>query len=284
MSPFVSLQHVLPQHMLSRGLGKLAECEIPAVKDFLIEKFIQRYKVDMSEAKFEQASDYKNFNEFFTRELKDGLRPIDDSNTIVCPADGRVSQCGDIQDGTIFQAKGHEFSCLELLGGDKISAAQFNQGRFATIYLSPKDYHRVHMPFQGTLRKMIHIPGRLFSVNTQTTAEVPRLFARNERVACIFDTRIGPIAMVLVGAMVVASIETVWAGTVAPPNSGVSEQRYGDHADISIRKGEEVGRFKLGSTVVLLMPPNSGEWLEDFKAEAAVKMGEPIGSYQIKTD
>jgi phosphatidylserine decarboxylase len=281
MSLFVKLQHVLPQHLLSRVLGFVAQTQFPPLKNFLIEKFIRQYQVDMNEAVHESADDYQHFNDFFTRELKPGLRPIkSDKRAITCPADGCVSQSGKIENETLFQAKGHSFSCSDLLGGDKISAELFRDGRFATIYLSPKDYHRVHMPLPGKLRKMTHIPGRLFSVNTTTTAQVPSLFARNERVACIFETPAGPIAMILVGAMIVASIETVWAGTVTPPHSSVSHQLYGEDNTIELDQGAEMGRFKLGSTVIVLLPNGSSDWLDDFKAEKKVKMGEAIGRYE----
>ena len=207
---FVFSQYLAPQHLISRGAGKVAECEIPRFKNALIEWFIKRYGVNMSEAERQNPEDFKHFNDFFTRALKADARSIDDAkDAIVSPVDGVISQLGAIKQGQIFQAKGQSFSLVELLGGDIDRAQPFMGGDFATIYLSPKDYHRIHMPITGTLKEMVYIPGKLFSVNPVTAENVSRLFARNERVAAIFDTELGPMAMVLVGAMIVASIETV---------------------------------------------------------------------------
>jgi len=210
---FIALQHVVPQHLLSRLVGWVARSEIPWIKTTFINRFIQHFGVDLSEAEIGDPDRFENFNAFFTRALKDGARPIADGERVLaCPADGTVSQLGPLRGGDLFQAKGHHYSAFELLGGDGALAAEFQNGHFATVYLSPKDYHRVHMPFTGTLRETCYVPGRLFSVNQTTTERVPRLFARNERLVCVFDTEVGPMAVVLVGAMIVAGIETVFAG------------------------------------------------------------------------
>lgn len=272
---FVFSQYLTPQHLLSRGAGKLAECRVPAVKDNFINWFIKRYQVDMSEAAIESPYEFAHFNDFFTRELKEGARTVDsDPNIIVSPVDGAVSQLGEIKQGQVFQAKGQSFSVVELLGGDTERAEPFMGGNFSTIYLSPKDYHRIHMPITGTLKEMVYVPGKLFSVNPVTTEKVPRLFARNERVVAIFETELGPMAMVLVGAMIVASIETVWAGLVAPIRRKVSATRYGSDQEITLEKGQEMGRFKLGSTVVLAFPPNVTEFVDQMQAESVVRMGQ----------
>ena len=276
---FIFMQYILPHHTLSRLIGRLAECEAPWFKNRLIAWFIKRYQVDMSEALLEDPSAYRHFNDFFTRELKDGIRPIDDSQkAVVSPADGAISQLGNIEHGRIFQAKGHSFSLQELLGGDNERAAPFMGGSFSTVYLSPKDYHRVHMPLTGILREMVYIPGRLFSVNQTTAENVPELFARNERVACIFDTEQGPMAVVLVGAMVVASIETVWAGLITPPLRALRSYDYSQAArqPITLEKGAELGRFKLGSTAIVLFGPNHVTWNTELQAESAVKVGQRL--------
>ncbi len=277
---FVYSQYLTPQHLLSRSVGKLAECSVPAIKNPFINWFIDRYQVDMNEAALSSADDFTSFNDFFTRELKPGLREIEgDEKTLVSPVDGAISQLGPITQGQVFQAKGQSYSVVELLGGDNARAQPFIGGDFSTIYLSPKDYHRIHMPMKGTLREMVYIPGKLFSVNPVTTAKVPRLFARNERVAAIFDTAHGPMAMVLVGAMIVASIETVWSGLVAPLKRDVMSTAYGSAANaITLEKGEEMGRFKLGSTVVMLFPRDCVDFDEKLGAESAVRMGQHFGS------
>lgn len=278
---FVYSQYLAPQHLISRGAGKIAECEHPKFKNALISWFIEKYGVNMSEAERQSPEDFKHFNDFFTRSLKADARSIDtDKQSIISPVDGAISQLGGIKQGQIFQAKGQSFSLVELLGGDVDRAQPFMGGDFATIYLSPKDYHRIHMPITGTLKEMIYIPGKLFSVNPATAENVPRLFARNERVAAIFDTELGPMAMVLVGAMIVASIETVWSGLVAPLKRDVKSIRYDDHEQITLEKGAEMGRFKLGSTVVLAFPENTSQFVESLKAGPAVRMGETFGKIQ----
>ncbi len=276
---FVFSQYITPQHLLSRTAGKVAECEIPAFKNKLISWFIDKYGVNMSEALLDSPENFKHFNDFFTRELKPGVREINpQSDIIISPVDGAISQLGSIDKGQIFQAKGQSFSLVELLGGDIERAEPFMGGDFSTIYLSPKDYHRIHMPCAGTLREMVYIPGKLFSVNPVTAENVPRLFARNERVAAIFDTEFGPMAMVLVGAMIVASIETVWSGLVAPIKRDVNTTLYGEASNITLEKGQEMGRFKLGSTVVMCFPKGATQFNEAMQAGTPVRMGEHFGS------
>lgn len=273
---FIALQRITPQHLLSRLVGYLAASETPFIKSLFIEKFANHYGVNMAEALEPDLNRYSSFNDFFTRALKPDARPLDlAEDAFLCPADGAISQIGTIKDGRIFQAKGQWFSCEELLGSDE-DAKPFKDGKFATVYLSPKDYHRVHMPFTGTLTSMRFIPGKLFSVNQVTAREVPRLFARNERLVCLFDTNFGPMAVVLVGAMIVASIETVWAGRVAPIAPRVTTQAYPQTAP-ELQKGDEMGRFLLGSTAIILTPQNTVHWLEEFKEGSAVRMGQRLG-------
>jgi len=273
---FILLQNLLPQHLLSRAVGYLADSRIGWIKSTFIKLFAKQYQVNMSEALIEDLDLYGNFNEFFTRELKPGMRPIAEAG-VVSPADGAISQIGSIDYGRIFQAKGRGYGLTTLLGGHTELADPFINGRFATIYLSPKDYHRVHMPVTGTLRETIYIPGDLYSVN-QTTAEgVDNLFARNERLVAIFDTEFGPMAMVLVGAMIVAGIETVWAGHVAPPqNKSWRINHQKPPQPVILEKGAEMGRFKLGSTVVLLFGKDAIEWSDQLQAETAVQLGQAI--------
>jgi phosphatidylserine decarboxylase len=278
---FILSQYLLPHHLLSRLIGCAAECRSVWFKSRLINWFAQQYQVNMSEAQVEDLNAYAHFNDFFTRALKDGARPLDSTpGAVLCPADGAVSQLGKIEQGRVFQAKGHSFSVIELLGGDTERATAFMGGDFATIYLSPKDYHRVHMPLTGTLREMVYVPGRLFSVNQTTAENVPELFARNERVVCLFDTERGPMAVVLVGAMIVASIETVWAGLVTPPKRSLKTFKYDEAArtPIVLQKGAELGRFKLGSTAIVLFGPEQVQWAEQLAANSAVQMGERLGA------
>lgn len=277
---FILSQYLLPHHLLSRLAGCIAECRLPWFKNAFTGWFAHRYQVDMREAQVEDLTAYEHFNAFFTRALKDGARPLADSaDAVLCPADGAISQMGPIEHGRLFQAKGHDFSLTALLGGDAERAAPFMGGQFATVYLSPRDYHRVHMPLTGTLREMVYIPGRLFSVNQTTAENVPGLFARNERVACLFDTERGPMAVVLVGAMIVASIETVWAGLVTPPRRELKTQRYdaAARAPITLDKGAEMGRFKLGSTAIVLFGPEQVQWNSELAAGSSVRMGQQLG-------
>lgn len=271
-------QYALPHHALSGLMSKLTHCQNKTWKNLFIKSIVSLYGVNMNEAKFQNLDHYASFNEFFTRELKDGVRPIAGAaEAIACPADGAVSQVGPISSGRIFQAKGHDYSALELLGGDTERAKAFENGSFATIYLSPKDYHRLHMPLTGTLKEMVHIPGRLFSVNNTTVGAVPNLFARNERVACIFDTEAGPMALILVGAIFVSSVETVWHGVVTPPSiSQPRTWRYENNAPV-LEKGMEMGRFNMGSTIIVLFGKDKTAWNNDLAAGKAVQLGEAIG-------
>lgn len=267
---FALLQYPLPHHALSRLIGKLAECDSPKLKNALIKAFIRRFNVDMREAMSEDINAYTSFNDFFTRPLKNAARPIGDG--IVSPADGTLSQCGPIRAGQLVQAKGHTFSAQTLLGGDASLAEAFLGGSFATVYLSPRDYHRVHMPMTGTLREMIYVPGRLFSVNQATAHHVPGLFARNERLVCVFDTEQGPMAVVLVGAMIVAAIETVWAGQITPL-AGTPQRTHFDQP-ITLEKGAEMGRFKLGSTVVMCFAEPLA--FDNWAANSKIQMGQAL--------
>ncbi|GAB4254351.1 MAG: archaetidylserine decarboxylase [Methylomicrobium sp.] len=271
-------QYLLPHHALSQLMSKLTHCENRVWKNLFIRQIIRHYGVDMSEALEPNIEAYKSFNAFFTRPLKPEMRPIANvPGAIVSPADGVVSQAGRIVEGDIFQAKGKSFTATQLLGGDAARAEAFQNGSFATIYLSPRDYHRLHMPLTGTLKEMIHIPGRLFSVNAATTNSVPGLFARNERVAAIFDTEAGPMALVLVGAIFVSSVETVWHGVVTPPTiESVRTWQYeGDAPRLNI--GEEMGRFNMGSTIIVLFGKDKTAWETDLTADRPVKLGQLIG-------
>lgn len=276
---FIIFQYLVPQHLLSRCTGWLAELEHPAwLKNWVVGRFIAHFGVNMSEAAEPDHKRYASFNAFFTRPLRAGARPIAAAD-LVCPADGAISQLGAIQGGRIFQAKGQDFSAVELLGGDPVWAARFADGQFATIYLSPRDYHRVHMPLDGRLLATTYVPGDLFSVNAVTASNVERLFARNERLVCYFDTAVGPMAMILVGAMVVAGIETVWSGQVAPPPKTPSTQDFSElPAPVTLARGEEMGRFKLGSTVILLFPQNAIQWDPRYAAGTPTVLGEPLAA------
>jgi phosphatidylserine decarboxylase len=273
-------QYILPHHLLSQIMSHFTHCENKAWKNLMISQIIKFYHVNMADAQQEDINAYRSFNHFFTRALKDSVRPMTGlKNGIACPADGAVSQAGVIQAGDIFQAKGKSFTVTQLLGGDSQRAAPFEDGLFTTVYLSPKDYHRLHMPITGRLKEMIHIPGRLFSVNAATANSVPRLFARNERVVCIFDTEIGEMALVLVGAIFVSSVETVWHGVVTPPTiSDVRSWTYSDNAPV-LEKGAEMGRFNMGSTIIVLFGKDKAHWLPEFVAGKSVQMGELIGQF-----
>lgn len=273
----IALQYITPKHLLSRLVGSLAAAEAGVVTTAIIKLFVKQYNVNMSEALRSSPADYASFNEFFTRELKADARSIcADEKQLALPVDGAVSQLGDIKHDSIFQAKGHDYSLTTLLGGLPQLAVPFKDGKFATIYLSPKDYHRIHMPIDGTLTDMVYVPGELFSVSPLTAERVPGLFARNERVVAIFDTPAGKMAMVLVGATIVASIETKWAGTVTPPaGKNVQHWQYpseGEHA-VHIKKGDEMGLFKLGSTIVACFEPNMLEFA-DLAAGDVTRLGE----------
>ncbi len=268
-------QYLLPKRALTAFAGWCAASGARWWTRAVIPWFIRRYGVNMAEAANPDPASYASFNDFFTRALRTDARPLSRADW-VCPVDGAVSQFGAIAHDQIFQAKGHHYSTRALVGGDAALAALFDNGYFATVYLSPRDYHRIHMPCDGRLRRMIHVPGDLFSVNPVTARGVPGLFARNERVVCVFDTDFGPFVHVLVGATIVGSMATVWHGQVNPPRPGkVREWRY-DDAPISLRQGDEMGRFLLGSTVVMLFPKNGLHFSPAWAPDAAVRMGEAM--------
>ncbi|WP_166425316.1 archaetidylserine decarboxylase [Paraglaciecola sp. 20A4] len=273
----IALQYITPKHLISRLVGKLAAAEAGGLTTALIKLFVKQYNVNMSEAERENPADYVSFNEFFTRALKNDARIIcPNEQDVAMPVDGAVSQLGDIKHDNIFQAKGHDYSLTTLLGGKPELATAFKNGKFATVYLSPKDYHRIHMPIDGQLTDMVYVPGDLFSVSPLTAERVPSLFARNERVVAIFDTPKGKMAMVLVGATIVASIETVWAGTVSPPvGKNVVHWQYPSEGEESVflKKGDELGRFKLGSTIVACFEPNMVEFA-DYSAGDETRLGD----------
>ncbi|MCZ6724059.1 MAG: archaetidylserine decarboxylase [Gammaproteobacteria bacterium] len=272
------LFYLLPHHLVSRLVFFVTRQQGPVAQP-LIKWFIRKFGVDMSDSECSDPGGFKTFNEFFTRTLKQEARPVvPGENTIACPVDGTVSAAGNIEEQSIFQAKGHQYTVRELLGGDASLSALFNNGRFATVYLAPYNYHRIHMPVSGVLKKMIHVPGRLFSVAPWTVSAIPRLFARNERVVCLFSTPAGPIAMVLVGAINVAAIETVWAGLITPPKGKRISQFDYSHTRRQYLKGAEMGRFNMGSTVILLTAGNV-EWLQKIRAGQVMKMGEMIGHF-----
>ena len=276
----VAFQYIMPQLYLTQLAGWFAQQKWGAVTHFVIKVFAKKYDVDMSEAKKENFSDYESFNQFFIRELKDDARKINENPTALClPADGRVSQIGHIDDERLLQAKGHFFSLSDLLAGDEELVNTFKNGEFATIYLSPRDYHRVHMPCDATLRKMIYVPGDLFSVNPFLAEHVPNLFARNERVICVFDTAFGPMVQILVGATITASMSTVWAGVINPPRTGeVKVWTYQGDSAIKLTKGQEMGAFQLGSTVINLFPANSVTLAEHLEVDVPVRMGEILAT------
>jgi phosphatidylserine decarboxylase len=271
----VAAQYILPKQALTRLAGVVAAAHGGARTTALIRWFIARYGVDMTAAADPDPAAYRSFNDFFTRALRPGARPLAAAD-LVCPVDGTISQFGAIADDRIVQAKGHDYTTVALLGGDGTLAARFRNGNFATLYLSPKDYHRVHMPVAGRVRRMIHVPGALFSVNPATARGVPGLFARNERVVCVFDGDRGPWVLVLVGATIVGSMATVWHGVVNPPRSGqVREWDYSDQT-IALRQGDEMGRFLLGSTVVLLWPGGPARFNAAWAPDAGVRLGEAM--------
>ena len=271
-------QYLLPKSGLTALAGRIASGQGGDNTLRLIRWFVGRYGVDMSEAAEPDLARYASFNDFFTRALKPGLRPLADA-PLICPVDGAVSQFGAIDRDQIFQAKGHRYSTTALVGGDAALAAPYFGGHFATIYLSPKDYHRIHMPCAGRLLRMIHVPGALFSVNPTTARGVPGLFARNERVVCVFESAQGPFVLVLVGATIVGSMATVWHGLVNPPRPGVlRDWSYADR-DIRLAQGEEMGRFLLGSTVVLLFPPGPLHFNPAWAPGRSVRLGEAMADY-----
>ena len=268
-------QYLIPKQALTMLAGRVAGARGGALTTKLISLFAERYGVNMSEAANPDFTSYATFNEFFTRALKDGARPLAKAD-LICPVDGAISQFGAMQGDQIFQAKGHHYSSTALVGGDAALAAQFDGGSFATLYLSPKDYHRIHMPCNGRLTRMIYVPGELFSVNPTTARGVPGLFARNERVVCVFESVHGPFVLVLVGATIVGSMATVWHGVVNPPRSAeVREWRY-DNQKIELKQGQEMGRFLLGSTVVMLFPKGPLKFNPAWTAARAIQLGEEM--------
>ena len=271
-------QYILPQHFLSRIVYKLMRCEITWIKNLLIKTISSIAGINYAEALSPDPANYPSFNAWFTRELKPGARIFDkDPNAFLSPCDGKISETGSLNTDRILQAKGKDYTVQDLLANDPV-CSQLSNGYFSTIYLSPKDYHRIHMPLAGRLQRMIHVPGRLFSVAPYTARQVPRLFARNERVICIFDTDAGPLVMVLVGAMLVSSTETVWAGEITPnKNKEVTVKNYSDE-NISLAKGDEMGRFNMGSTVILLMPDGALKSFADAKAGDSVLVGKKLGT------
>jgi len=265
-------QYLIPKQALTALAGKLASARAGSWTTAVIRWFVRRYQVNMAEAANPDIVSYATFNDFFTRALKEGARPLAQAD-LLCPVDGAISQFGRIERDQIFQAKGHSYSTTALVGGDAALAAQFQDGHFATLYLSPRDYHRIHMPCDGVLRRMIYVPGDLFSVNPTTARGVPGLFARNERVVCVFDTAHGPLVQVLVGATIVGSMATVWHGQVNPPRPGrIWERSYEDGA-VRLRQGEEMGRFLLGSTVVMLFPQGPLAFNAQWAPTGAIRMG-----------
>ncbi|HEY0490890.1 MAG TPA: archaetidylserine decarboxylase [Telluria sp.] len=271
-------QYLLPKQALTTFAGRVAGAKGGGMTTGLIRWFVGKYGVNMDEAVNPDIESYTSFNEFFTRPLRDGVRPLADAD-FICPVDGAISQVGEIDDHQIFQAKGHKFTTMQLVGGDATLASHFQHGSFANLYLSPKDYHRLHMPCDGRLTRMIYVPGALFSVNPTTARGIPGLFARNERVVCVFESpEHGPFVMVLVGATIVGSMATVWHGVVNPKRTGkVSEWTY-DGQQVVLKKGEEMGRFLLGSTIVMLFKPDTIKFNPDWGPERSIRLGEMMGN------
>jgi phosphatidylserine decarboxylase len=270
-------QYLIPKQALTALAGKFASAKAGHTTTAVIGWFVKRYQVNMAEASNPDIASYATFNEFFTRPLKSDARPLAQADW-VCPVDGAISQLGPIQKDQIFQAKGHSYSTTALVGGDAALAAQFQDGHFATIYLSPRDYHRIHMPCDGALRRMIYVPGDLFSVNPTTARGVPGLFARNERVVCVFDTAHGPMVLTLVGATIVGSMATVWHGLVNPPRPGRLWEKSYEPGVVALRQGEEMGRFMLGSTVVLLFPKAAMAFNSHWQSAAPVRLGQVMAN------
>jgi len=269
-------QYLIPKQALTAFAGWVASSQWGGVTTGIIDRFVRRYNVNMAEAANPDTTSYTSFNEFFTRPLRTGARPLAACD-FVSPVDGAISQCGAVVGDQVFQAKGHSYSTQALVGGDAALAAQFQDGEFATLYLSPRDYHRIHMPCAGRLTRMVYVPGDLFSVNPTTARGVPGLFARNERVVCVFEGAQGPFVMVLVGATIVGSMATVWHGVVSPPRSGQVREWAYEMGNISLTQGEEMGRFLLGSTVVMLFPKGVMKFNADWTPTRPICMGEAMG-------
>ncbi|MDR7067391.1 phosphatidylserine decarboxylase [Pseudoxanthomonas japonensis] len=276
MSLLTSLTYVLPHRLLSSLARRLAYSTSPGTSRWLIDTVTRKFNVDLGEAANPDPRSYPSFNAFFTRALKPGARVADaDPRALLMPADGHISQCGPIEDGRIFQAKGQSFTAAELLG-DAAAAEPFRNGLFATVYLSPRDYHRVHMPWTGTLRETVHVPGRLFSVGTDAVANVPRLFARNERLVCHFDTDFGPMVSVMVGALLVSGVETVWSGEEIPAYGTAITRKDYRGKGITLERFGEMARFNYGSTVIVLLPPGIASLAPELKAESPVRLGQAL--------
>lgn len=272
-------QYLMPKQAMTALAGKFASAQLGGLTTSVIRGFVSHYKVNMAEAANPDIAAYASFNDFFTRALQPGARPLADAD-LICPVDGAISQFGPIQKDQIFQAKGHSYSTTALVGGDSSLAARFDDGYFATLYLSPRDYHRIHMPCAGQLTRMVHVPGDLFSVNPTTARGVPGLFARNERVVCFFDSAHGPFVLVLVGATIVGSMATVWHGQVNPPRTGVLRHWDYPAGQVSLQKGEEMGRFLLGSTVVMLFPKGPFRFNPAWAPAGPVRLGEVMAHHQ----
>ena len=275
----VKLQQFLPQHGLTKFANWLSLIQITWLKNLLIRLAIKQFKIDLNEAKQNHLDHYPHFNAFFTRALKSDARPIDaNEKSMVSPADSRVSQWGDIQDDRLIQAKGKHYQLAQLLGHQEHWAKQFQSGQFITLYLSPRDYHRVHMPLDGQLLETCHIPGRLFSVSPKTLEQINSVFAGNERLVSIFQGEHGPFAVIMVGAMMVSGIETIWGGRIYPPRARAIQVLDERQRNLRLTKGEEMGRFNYGSTVILLLPQNQLQW-QEFKLNQAIRMGEALGHH-----
>lgn len=277
--PFsIRLQHWLPHHFVCKFAGFMAFCQISWVKNYLIKDFIRRYQVSLLDTEKNSIEQFIHFNDFFTRQLKKEARPIASGSSIVSPCDGTISQIGHIAKKTLVQAKGHTYRLDKLLTDPDLAYA-FENGLYSTIYLSPKDYHRVHMPLTGTLTQMIYVPGTLFSVNELTSTHVPDLFTQNERVVCLFETAVGPMAIILIGAMIVGSMATTWAGTISPHQATLTTWHYTKSTEqhITLEKGEEMGLFHLGSTVIVLFSSQIKNWSHGHKAGSLIQMGQALG-------
>ncbi len=281
---FLFFQKILPKHLLSRLLGFLAHCRCKTFKNTAIRIFMHYYPINLSEAQISDIHQFPSFNDFFIRRLKQGARVLpDDTTAVICPADGNISEIGNIHAGRLLQAKGQHYSLIDLLGGDLELAQNFMEGNFATIYLAPKDYHRVHMPVAGRLQQMIYIPGQLFSVNFTAANHIPQLFSRNERVVCIFQTEIGLMAVILVGAMLIGSVVTSWQGQVMPSSGRKPFKTNYENSNIHLQRGEELGYFQWGSTAIVLFAPGNVNW-QDFQSGDAVLMGQTIGLSVFNND
>ncbi|WP_455211755.1 archaetidylserine decarboxylase [Kaarinaea lacus] len=274
-------QFLLPHHGLCNAMHAITRIRTPVIKNPLIKWFVRQYGVKMNEAIEPNATNYEHFNAFFTRALKPEVRPVcEEANALLCPVDGAISQLGTIAQGHIIQAKGRNYSLLELIGGDQQLAKEFVDGSFITLYLSPRDYHRIHMPLAGKLKHMLHVPGRLFSVSAATTRVVNRLFARNERVVTLFEnTTVGDFYVILVGALFVGSMETIWHGPITPPHGGFLKRWDYESNDtaVDLNKAQEMGRFNMGSTVILLFKPGTVRWSEELTIDTPVTMGQKLG-------